>query len=90
MMEFLREVSRSIKRINIRICKMRENCEKSSGREPDHERTFEIAMNMPMEELAMTGNRLRGGFFGTVYQEMERICSLWQTGFPEKEDRCSF
>ena len=47
------KVSRSIKENQYKICKMREELEKKLGREPDL-RELSDAMDMPMEELAMT------------------------------------
>ena len=70
------KVSRSIKENQYKICKMREELEKKLGREPDL-RELSDAMDMPMEELAMT------------LESAAEVDSIYKTVYrlPEKEDR---
>ena len=81
------KVSRSIKENQYKICKMREELEKKLGREPDL-RELSDAMNMPMEELAMTLESAAevDSIYKTVYQgdgtDLQLVDRL-----PEKEDR---
>lgn len=81
------KVSRSIKENQYKICKMREELEKKLGREPDL-RELSDAMDMPMEELAMTLESAAevDSIYKTVYQgdgtDLQLVDRL-----PEKEDR---
>ena len=81
------KVSRSIKENQYKICKMREKLEKKLGREPDL-RELSDAMDMPMEELAMTLESAAevDSIYKTVYQgdgtDLQLVDRL-----PEKEDR---
>ena len=63
------KVSRSIKENQYKICKMREELEKKLGREPDL-RELSDAMDMPMEEVAMTLESAAevDSIYRTVYQ----------------------
>ena len=81
------KVSRSIKENQYKICKMREELEKKLGREPDL-RELSDAMDMPMEEVAMTLESAAevDSIYKTVYQgdgtDLQLVDRL-----PEKEDR---
>ena len=81
------KVSRSIKENQYKICKMREELEKKLGREPDL-RELSDAMDMPMEELAMTLESAAevDSIYKIVYQgdgtDLQLVDRL-----PEKEDR---
>ena len=71
------KVSRSIKENQYKICKMREELEKKLGREPDL-RELSDAMDMPMEELAMTLESAAevDSIYRTIYQGDGNAISL--------------
>lgn len=80
------KVSRSIKENQYKIYKVREEMEKKLGREPDM-RELSKAMDMPVEELAMTIESAAevDSIYKTVYQgdgtDLQLVDRL-----PEKED----
>ena len=81
------KVSRSIKENQYKIYKMREEMERSLGREPDMQE-LSAAMDMPVEELAMTmeAGAEVDSIYRTVYQgdgtDLQLVDRL-----PEKENR---
>ena len=72
-------MSRSIKENQYKICKMREELEKKLGREPDL-RELSDAMDMPMEELAMTLESAAevDSIYKTVYQRWNGFAACGQ------------